>query len=277
MTVLMTSPAADYVAAFAREVGVVDPAYEPARLSRISTGLVSLDLALGGGIPAGHITEIIGVADSHKSTLALNILAQAGGGVYVDVDGHFDPAYAARIGADPCLANTVEMEAVYAVVCEMLVNSETVVVDSLASIVTPQDAPLKWSLSTMAHVWHQLVGQLGGTLVLVDQLRHRSGMGSREVSVGGGEISARSSLRLYMAPSTDRVQVRVIRDVHRPGYRATWLDTEPYYGLSRVGAWLDAALACGEVVQSGSWYAWPDGKIIAQGREETKEALRDRC
>jgi recombination protein RecA len=273
----MTSPAADYVAAFEREVGAVDPAYEPAELKRISTGMVSLDLALGGGIPAGHITEIIGVADSHKSTLALNILAENRGGVYVDVDGHFDPAYAARIGADPCLANTVEMDAIHAVVCEMLFHGETVVVDSLASMVTPDDMPLGWCLGTLVHVWHRLVDQLGGTLVLVDQLRHRSGMGSWEVTVGGGQISARSSLRLCMVPSTDRVQVQVVRDLHHPGYRAVWLDTEPYYGLSRVGAWLDAALACGEIVQSGSWYAWPDGRTIAQGREETKEALRDRC
>jgi hypothetical protein len=271
MTTLMTNP---YVLAFAKDVGRVDldPGVRLAQLERRPSGLRNLDQLLHGGLPMGHVTGLVGADDCGKSTLALHFLGELGG-VYVDCDGHFDPAYARRIGTRPLLANTVELRAVEDVVCSFLMAGELVVVDSLASVVLPDLSPCEFKCVISS--WQARARAGGGALLLIDQLRYRRGVGAHERA--SMAIAEYYSLRLLAGPASSGTDVVVTRDVHHPGSRSAHLDFDPDRGFSRAGAWLDAAVESGEVLKSGSWYTWPDGEIIAQGRAAAKEALRDRC
>jgi recombination protein RecA len=263
----------DYIESFEQEVGEVTPTYVVKPLRRLSFGLRSLDMVLYGGVPAGYITELIGIEDCGKSTLLLHLLAE-NGGILIDSDGHYDPAYAKRIGAQPLLANLHGVSAVNTVVTEFLKEGELVVIDSLAALVTyPEGRPVRFDLNTLVPFWRSLASEFGGTLVVVDQLRFRGGVGYHQRAEGGPVVTANSVMRLQLRPFRGDVLVEVLRDLHHPESRRVMLDVEEQYGFSKAGAQLDAMVALGELTVSGSWYAWPDGTLIAQGREAAKKAL----
>lgn len=269
-----TTLANDYMETAREELGVFRQLRFPF-LSRLPLGLRSLDIALVGGIPKGHVSQIIGRPDTARTTLAYHLLAQ-NDGVFIDVDGSYDPTYAHAIGATPCVATTVEFPAINEVIIEFLKAGELVIVDSLASIVgTDEERSPRAYIECEIPNWRYLASEYQGTLVLIDQLRFDPDTKHHIATTCGPMVMQQCAMRLHTKPSNvSSIEVVVARDFHHPTVRSTFLDLEEGRGISRTGSWLDAALARGEVVRKGSWYAWPSGKLIAQGRADTLEALR---
>jgi hypothetical protein len=166
------------------------------------------------------------------------------------------------------------VSAVNTVVTEFLKQGELVVIDSLAALVTyPEGRPVRFDLNTLVPFWRSLASEFGGTLVVVDQLRFRGGVGYHQRAEGGPVVTANSVMRLQLRPYKGEALVEVLRDLHHPESRRVMLDVEEQYGFSKAGAALDAGVALGEIKVSGSWYTWPGGGSGVQGREEAKRVL----
>jgi recombination protein RecA len=273
-------------------------------IESISTGAMSLDLALGiGGLPRGRIVEIFGPESSGKSTLALHVVAEAQrqGGVaaYIDAEHALDPTYAKAIGADvdELLISQPDTGEQALEITDMLVRSgalDVVVIDSVAAL-TPR-AEIEGEMGDshvglQARLMSQALRKLTATLaksstiaIFINQLREKVGVvyGSPEVTPGGRALKFYSSVRLEIRRVESikdgaevvgsRTRVKVVKNKCAPPFRTAEFDIMYGKGISREGSLLDVAVDLGIVKKSGAWYTY-EREQLGQGRENAKAFL----
>ena len=270
----------------------------------IPTGALALDAALGiGGVPRGRIVEIYGPESSGKTTLSLQIVAeaQALGGVaaFIDAEHALDPVYAAKIGVDidELLISQPDTGEQALEICDMLVRSNAVsciVIDSVAALVPRAEIEGEIgdaSVGLQARLMSQALRKLAGSLsksntccIFINQLREKIGVmfGSPETTTGGRALKFFSSVRLDIrrietikvdgGAVGNRVRVKVVKNKCSAPFRQAEFDIMYGTGISREGNILDMAVDEKIVTKSGSWYTYGDERL-GQGREAAKNAL----
>jgi recombination protein RecA len=270
-----------------------------------SAGALSLDLALGGGIPKGRIIEIYGPESSGKTTLSLHAIAeiqkQGGSAAFVDAEHALDPAYAERIGVNIgslLVAQPDNGEQALEIV-ETLVRSNAVdliVVDSVAALV-PQaeiegdmgDSHMGLQARLMSQALRKLTGIISRskcTVIFINQLRMKIGImfGNPETTTGGNALKFYASVRMDIRRISqiksgdevigNRTRVKVVKNKIAPPFREAEFDIMYNVGISKEGDVLDLAVQHGVVGKGGAWYEY-DGAKIGQGREAAKQYLID--
>lgn len=274
-------------------------------IETFSTGSLSLDLALGGGIPRGRIIEIYGPESSGKTTLSLHAVAevQKMGGVaaFVDAEHALDPLYAEKIGVqlDKLLVSQPDNGEQALEIVETLVRSNAVdiiVIDSVAALV-PQaeiegdmgDAHMGLQARLMSQALRKLTGVINKsktTVVFLNQLRMKIGVmfGNPETTTGGNALKFYASVRMDIRRTSqiksgddvigNRTRVKVVKNKIAPPFREAEFDIMYNRGISTEGDVLDLAAEKGFVEKAGAWYSY-NGEKIAQGREAAKQYLMD--
>jgi len=272
----------------------------------ISTGALSLDLALGGkGLPRGRIVELFGPESSGKTTIALQTIANAQreGGVaaFIDAEHALDPSWCKRLGVDieSLLVSQPGSAEEALQIAEMLVMSnavDIVVIDSVAALVPKAeiegeigDSHVGLQARLMSQALRKLTGGVSRSkcvLVFINQIREKIGVmfGSPETTPGGRALKFYSSCRVdvrRIGPVKDgeeivgsRVKVKIVKNKVAPPFRTCEFDMMYTNGISREGDILDMALADKLVEKSGSWFNYGDQRL-GQGREKVKENLRE--
>jgi len=271
----------------------------------ISSGALSLDLALGGGYPKGRIIEIYGPESSGKTTLTLHAIAEiqkmGGTAAFVDAEHALDPAYAKRVGVDTdnlLVAQPDNGEQALEIV-ETLVRSnavDLVVVDSVAALV-PQaeidgdmgDAHMGLQARLMSQALRKLTGIISKsktTVIFINQIRMKIGVmfGNPETTTGGNALKFYASVRMDIRRTGqikagediigNRTKVKIVKNKIAPPFRVAEFDIMYNEGISRTGDVLDLAVQHGIVGKSGAWFDYNDGKI-GQGREAVKVYLKE--
>jgi recombination protein RecA len=272
----------------------------------ISTGSVSLDIALGvGGVPKGRIIEIFGPESSGKTTLCLHIVAEAQkkGGVcgYIDAEHAMDVGYARKLGVrtDDLLLSQPDTGEQGLEIAEMLVRSgaiDVLVVDSVAALVPKAELEGEMGdahMGVQARLMSQALRKLTGTIsksqtcvIFINQIRMKIGVmfGNPETTTGGNALkfyaSQRMDIRRIGAIKNgeevvgSRTRVKVVKNKVAPPFKEVEFDIMYGTGISREGDLLDMASNDGIVEKSGSWFAFK-GERIGQGRENAKQYLRE--
>lgn len=274
-------------------------------VATISTGSLSLDLALGGGLPQGRIIEIYGPESSGKTTLALHAVAevQKNGGVaaFVDAEHALDPEYAQRIGInlDTLLISQPDTGEQALEITETLVRSSAVdiiIVDSVAALVPRAeiegdmgDAHVGLQARLMSQALRKLTGVISKsktTVVFLNQLRLKIGVmfGNPETTAGGQALKYYASVRLDIRGSEQikdgdvsigkHVKVKVVKNKVAAPFKVAEFDIMFNEGISTAGDLIDLAVKYGLVQKSGAWYSYKEEKI-GQGREAAKQYLKD--
>jgi recombination protein RecA len=275
-------------------------------IEAISTGAMSLDLALGvGGLPRGRVVEIYGPESSGKSTLAMHVVAEAqrNGGIcaYIDAEHAMDPVYARAIGVnvDDLLISQPDTGEQALEIADMLIRSgalDVLVIDSVAAL-TPR-AEIEGEMGDshvglQARLMSQALRKLTGTLsksntiaVFINQLREKIGVmfGSPETTPGGRALKFYSSVRLDIRRIEsikdgvevvgNRTRVKVVKNKVAPPFKQAEFDIMYGRGISREGSLLDIAVDLGIAKKSGAWYTY-EGEQLGQGRENAKQFLAD--
>ncbi len=276
------------------------------QVEAISTGALSLDLALGiGGLPRGRIVELFGPESSGKSTLAMHVVAesQRNGGIcaYIDAEHAMDPNYAKVIGVnvDDLLISQPDTGEQALEITDMLIRSgalDVIVIDSVAAL-TPR-AEIEGEMGDthvglQARLMSQALRKLTATLsksntiaIFINQLREKVGVmfGSPEVTPGGRALKFYSSVRLDIRRIEsikdgaevvgNRTRVKVVKNKIAPPFKQCEFDIMFAKGISREGTLLDVATDLGIVRKSGAWYTY-EGEQIGQGRENSKVFLAE--
>lgn len=270
-----------------------------------SSGALSLDIALGGGVPKGRVVEIFGPESSGKTTLALHSVAQVqktgGTAAFIDAEHALDPSYSERIGVDlnKLLISQPDNGEQALEIVETLVRSnavDLVVVDSVAALV-PQaeiegdmgDSHMGLQARLMSQALRKLTGIINKskcTVIFINQLRMKIGVmfGNPETTTGGNALKFYASVRMDIRRISqiktseevigNRVRVKVVKNKIAPPFREAEFDIMYNVGISREGDTLDLAVQHGLVNKSGAWFEH-GGEKIGQGREAAKQYLRD--
>src|SRR5476651_2186725 len=274
-------------------------------IETISTGALSLDLALGGGIPKGRVVEVYGPESSGKTTLTLHTIAEVqrngGTAAFIDAEHALDPAYAKRIGVDVenlLLSQPDNGEQALEIV-ETLVRSNAVdliVVDSVAALVPRAeiegdmgDSHMGLQARLMSQALRKLTGVISrskATVIFINQIRMKIGVmfGNPETTTGGNALKFYSSVRMDIRRIGqikqgeeivgNRTRVKVVKNKIAPPFRQAEFDIMYNEGISTEGDVLDLAAAADIVEKAGAWYSYNDAKI-GQGREATKVYFKE--
>jgi recombination protein RecA len=269
------------------------------------TGALSLDIALGGGIPKGRVIEIYGPESSGKTTLTLHAIAQVqkrgGTAAFIDAEHALDPAYAKRIGVDVdnLLLSQPDNGEQALEIAETLVRSNAVdliVIDSVAALVPRAEIEGDMGASLpglqarlMSQALRKLTAVISrskGSVIFINQIRMKIGVmfGNPETTTGGNALKFYASVRMDIrrigqikageSVIGNRTRVKVVKNKIAPPFREAEFDIMYNEGISRSGDILDLAAARGIVDKAGAWYAYNDQKI-GQGREATKAYLQE--
>jgi recombination protein RecA len=274
-------------------------------IETIPTGSISLDLALGGGVPKGRIIEIYGPESSGKTTLTLHVIAElqktGGTAAFVDAEHALDPAYAKRLGVDieKLLVSQPDSGEQALEIVETLVRSnavDIVVIDSVAALV-PQaeiegdmgDSHMGLQARLMSQALRKLTSIISRskcTVIFINQLRMKIGVmfGNPETTTGGNALKFYASVRMDIRRTSqiktgeeiigNRVRVKVVKNKIAPPFRQAEFDIMYNQGISTEGDILDLATEKGIVEKAGAWFSY-NGENVAQGREAAKQYLRD--
>lgn len=275
------------------------------KIESISTGSISLDVALGiGGIPRGRVIEIFGSESSGKSTLAYHIMAETqrsgGEAAYIDVEHALDPGYAAKCGIDTetLLISQPDSAEQALEICEYLVRSgavEIVVIDSVAALVPKTelegdmgDTHVGLQARLMSQALRKLtaaISRSNTSVVFINQIREKVGVvwGNPEVTPGGRALKFYSSVRIdlrrleSLKQGTDivgsRVRARIVKNKVAPPFRVAEFEIMFNEGISRTGDLIELGEEMGFVKKSGSFYSMGETKL-GQGRENAKVFLK---
>jgi recombination protein RecA len=269
------------------------------KVETIPTGALTLDLALGGGLPKGRIIEIYGPESSGKTTVALHALAevQKFGGVaaFVDAEHALDPVYAQALGVniDELLVSQPDTGEMGLEVVDQLVRSsaiDVVVVDSVAALVPRAeiegemgDAHVGLQARLMSQALRKITGSIGKsqcTVIFLNQLRQKIGVsyGNPETTTGGNALKFYASVRLdirriqTLKKGTEeygiRAKVKVAKNKVAPPFRIAEFDILFGQGISTMGCLVDLAEQTGVILRKGAWYSY-EGDNVAQGRDNT--------
>ncbi|HXG88978.1 MAG TPA: recombinase RecA [Vicinamibacterales bacterium] len=272
----------------------------------ISTGSISIDFATGiGGLPRGRVTEIFGPESSGKTTLALQVIAEAqkagGMAAFVDAEHALDAEYAKKLGVDidNLLVSQPDNGEQALEIVEVLIRSgsvDVVVVDSVAALVPRAeiegemgDAQMGLQARLMSQALRKLTGSISKSktvLIFINQLREKIGVmfGNPETTTGGRALKFYSSIRIDIrriaaikdgdVPVGGRTRVKVVKNKMAPPFREAEFDIMYGEGISREGDLLDMAVERKIVEKSGAWFAY-GGERLGQGRENVKTFLRE--
>ncbi|MEG1476116.1 MAG: recombinase RecA [Oscillospiraceae bacterium] len=277
------------------------------QVDAISTGSISLDIALGiGGVPRGRVVEIYGPESSGKTTLALHILAEAqkkGGEVaFIDVEHALDPVYAKALGVDidSLLVSQPDTGEQALEICEALVRSgaiDAIVLDSVAAMVPRVeiegemgDSHVGLQARLMSQALRKLTGVIGKTgtvAVFINQLREKVGVvyGNPEVTSGGRALKYYSSVRIDVRRIEglkdsagnfigNRTRAKVVKNKVAPPFKEGEFDIMFGEGISKVGELLDLGVTLNIIQKSGAWFAYGETRL-GQGRDNAKIYLKD--
>ncbi|HEY9826423.1 MAG TPA: recombinase RecA [Stenomitos sp.] len=275
------------------------------RVETIPSGALTLDLALGGGLPKGRVVELYGPESSGKTTLALHAIAevQKAGGVaaFVDAEHALDPTYAAAVGVDIenlLVAQPDTGEAGLEIVDQLVRSTavDLVVVDSVAALVPRAeiegemgDAHVGLQARLMSQALRKITGNIGKTgctVFFLNQLRQKIGVtyGNPETTTGGNALKFYASVRLdirriqTLKKGTEefgiRAKVKVVKNKIAPPFRIAEFDIIFGHGISTLGCILDMAEETKVVVRKGAWYSY-NGDNIGQGRDNTIKYMEE--
>ena len=272
----------------------------------ISTGALSLDLALGGkGVPCGRICELFGPEGSGKTTLALHVIANAQktGGVaaFIDAEHAMDPTWARKLGVqlDQLLISQPDTGEQALEICEMLVRSnavDVIVIDSVAALIPKAeiegemgDTHIGLQARLMSQAMRKLTGAISKSrtcVIFINQIRMKIGVmfGNPETTPGGRALKFYSSVRLDIrristikegdAAIGTRVRTRVVKNKVAPPFRTAEFDIMFDCGISATGDLIDMAVANDVVAKQGAWFSYADTRL-GQGRENAKTFLAE--
>jgi recombination protein RecA len=275
-------------------------------VSVISSGSISVDYALGvGGLPRGRICEIFGPESSGKTTIALQVIAEAqkigGMAAFIDVEHALDPIYAKQLGVD--VDNLLVSQPDYAEqaleITSALISSgsiDVLVVDSVAALVPKAELDGEMGDSHMgvhARLMSQAMRKLTGIvsksntcLIFINQIREKIGVmfGNPETTTGGRALKFYSSVRIDIrriaaikdgdAVTGNRTKVKIVKNKVAPPFREAEFDIIYGEGVSREGDLLDLGVTHNIIEKSGSWFSYK-GERVGQGRENVRQFLKD--
>ena len=271
-----------------------------------STGSLGLDIALGiGGLPKGRVVEIFGPESSGKTTLALQVVAEAqktgGTCAFIDAEHALDPTYAGKLGVnvEELLISQPDAGEQALEIADTLVRSaaiDVLVIDSVAALVPRAelegemgDSHVGLHARLMSQALRKLTSSISrsNTLVIfINQIRLKIGVmfGSPETTTGGNALKFYSSVRLDIrrigsikdrdTVTGNQTRVKVVKNKLAPPFRTVEFDIMYGEGISKTGELLDLGVQAGVVDKSGAWFSY-DGQRIGQGRENSKTFLRE--
>ncbi len=272
----------------------------------ISTGSLGLDIALGiGGLPRGRIIEIYGPESSGKTTLALQVIAEAqklgGNCAIIDAEHALDPSYAVKLGCDinSLLVSQPDAGEQALEIADTLVRSgslDVLVVDSVAALVPRAELEGEMGDSHMglhARLMSQALRKLTGSIsrsktvvIFINQIRMKIGVmfGNPETTTGGNALKFYASVRLDIrrigslkdkeTVVGNQTKVKVVKNKLAPPFRVVEFDIMYGEGISKMGEIIDLGVNAGVIEKSGAWFAY-NGERIGQGRENTRKFLKD--
>ena len=275
-------------------------------LQVISTGSLGLDLALGvGGLPRGRVVEIFGPESSGKTTLCLQVVAEAqklgGTCAFIDAENALDPQYARKLGVDvdDLLISQPDTGEQALEICDMLVRSggvDVIVIDSVAALVPKAeiegemgDSHVGLQARLMSQALRKLTGNIKRTntlVIFINQIRMKIGVmfGSPETTTGGNALKFYASVRLDIRriggiKKGDEVignetRVKVVKNKVSPPFRQADFDILYGEGISREGEVIELGVTHKFIEKSGAWYSY-NGQKIGQGKDNVREYLKD--
>ena len=277
-----------------------------APVEAISTGALSIDYALGiGGVPRGRVIEIFGPESSGKTTLALQIIAEAqkkgGTAAFIDAEHALDAAYAKKLGVDldNLLVSQPDNGEQALEIVEVIIRSnsvDVVVVDSVAALVPRAeiegemgDAQMGLQARLMSQALRKLTGAVSkskASLIFINQLREKIGVmfGNPETTTGGRALKFYSSVRVDIRRIGaikdgedvvgNRTRIKIVKNKMAPPFREAEFDIMYGEGVSREGDLIDIAVEHKIIEKSGAWFAY-GGERLGQGRENVKTYLKE--
>ncbi|HEY0900696.1 MAG TPA: recombinase RecA [Micavibrio sp.] len=272
----------------------------------VSTGSLGLDIGLGiGGLPRGRITEIYGPESSGKTTLALQVIAEAqkAGGTcaIIDAEHALDPGYAKKLGVnvDELLISQPDAGEQALEIADTLVRSgaiDVLVIDSVAALVPRAelegemgDSHVGLQARLMSQALRKITGSISRShcvVIFINQIRMKIGVmfGSPETTTGGNALKFYASVRLDIRRigaikdgelvTGNQTRVKVVKNKMAPPFRQVEFDIMYGEGISKTGELIDIGVQTNLVEKSGAWFAY-DGQRIGQGRENAKKFMRD--